>query len=330
MAMAQHFLLSSAARSLTLGQVARMRDEEAELVFSRLRWADNHGKPYCPKCGCATVWQSRRKGCLRYQCKACRKDFSLTSGTLFASRKMPLRSYLMAIAIFMNEVKGKSMLAMSRDLGTSYKTSFVLAHKLREAMASEVRQTAIGGDGKRAEVDGGYFGGYVKPANRRENRRDRRLRQNQSGKRKVVVVIRERGGKTLPGVFRSEAEALNFIRAKIAPQTTLYADEAASWNELHARFELHRINHQEAYSLGGEFDINTNQAESFFSRMRRGELGHHHHIAGPYLIRFAQEAAWREDYRRVANGQQVDRIVALSMKHKPSVDFAGYWQRHIQ
>jgi transposase-like protein len=327
--MTQHFLLSSAAKSLTLGQVARMSDEEGERVFIRLRWQDGDGKPYCPKCGCVTVYEGRRRGSLLWQCKACGKNFSLTSGTLFASRKMPLRSYLMAIAIFINEVKGKSMLAMSRDLGVSYKTSFVLAHKLREAMASEVRQSAIGGEGKRAEVDGGYFGGYVKPANRRENRRDRRLRQHQTGKRKVVVVIRERGGKTLPGVFRSEAEALSFIRARIAPKTTLYADEAASWNDLHARFELHRINHQDAYSLGGEFDINTNQAESFFSRMRRGEFGHHHHIAGPYLIRFAQEAAWREDYKRVPNGSQVDRIVALSMKHKPSVDFSGYWQRHI-
>src|SRR4051812_39329885 len=242
--MAQHFLLSAAARTLTLASVARMSDEAAERVFIRLRWADNSGEPYCPKCGCTTVYGSRRKGCLRWQCKACHKDFSLTSGTLFASRKMPLRAYLMAIAIFVNEVKGKSMLAMSRDLGTSYKTSFVLAHKLREAMASEVRQTTIGGEGKRAEVDGGYFGGYVKPANHKENRRDRRLAHNRSGKRRVVVVIRERGGKTLPGVFHSEAVALDFIRTKIAPKTTLYADEAASWDDLHAKYELHRINHQ--------------------------------------------------------------------------------------
>jgi transposase-like protein len=325
--MPQHFLLSSAAKSLTLGQVARMSDEEAERVFIRLRWQDNAGQAYCPKCGATTVWQSRRKGCLRWQCKACNKDFSLTSGTLFASRKMPLRAYLMAIAIFVNECKGKSMLAMSRDLGCSYKASFVLAHKLREAMASEVRQSAIGGEGKRAEVDGGYFGGYVKPANRREDRRDRRLRANQTGKRKAVVVIRERGGKTVPGVFRSEAEALTFIRTRIAPKTTLYADEAAAWNDLHARFELHRVNHQEAYSLGGPDEINTNQAESFFSRLRRAEIGHHHHVAGPYLIRFAQEAAWREDHRRDRNGDQVDRIVTLSMHHKPSIDFAGYWQR---
>lgn len=353
--MPQHFLLSSAAKSLTLGQVARMSDEEAERVFIRLRWADNHGDAYCPKCGATAVWQSRRKGCLRWQCKACNKDFSLTSGTLFASRKLPLRGYLMAIAIFCNEVKGKSMLALSRDVGTSYKAAFVLAHKLREAMASEVRQSAIGGEGKRAEVDGGYFGGYVKPANRREDRKDRRLRVNRSGKRQVVVVIRERGGNTLPGVFRSEAEALTFIRTRIAPKTTLYADEAAAWNDLHARFELHRIDHSKAYSLphvaqpGHTKDnptephldrldeaeayqdatINTNAAESFFSRLRRGEIGHHHHLSGPYLVRFAQEAAWREDHRRDRNGDQVDRIVALSMKHKPSVDFAGYWQRHV-
>ena len=65
------------------------------------------------------------------------------------------------------------MLAMSRDLGLSYKAAFVLCHKLREAMAAEMRGRMVGGEGKIAEVDGAYFGGYVKPANLRENRRDR-------------------------------------------------------------------------------------------------------------------------------------------------------------
>src|SRR5260370_15622128 len=170
MGMPQHFLLSSAAKSLTLGQVARMSDEEAERIFMRLRWQDNGGEAYCPKCGCTTVYQGRRRGMLLWQCKACGKNFSLTSGTLFASRKLPLRGYLMAIAIFVNEVKGKSMLALSRDLGTSYKSAFVLAHKLREALGSEGRQSAIGGEGKKAEIDGGYFGGDLKPAHRPDER----------------------------------------------------------------------------------------------------------------------------------------------------------------
>jgi transposase-like protein len=192
--MQQHFLLTAAARTLTLASVARMSDEEAVRVFVRLWWPDNRGDAYCPHCRCLTVYACRRRnGAPRWRCKACRMDFSVTSGTLFAFHKTPLRSHLMAIAIFANEVKGKSMLALSRDLGTQYKTAFVLAHKIREAMSTEIRKSAIGGEGKRAEVDGGDFGGYVKPANRRENRRDRRLRQHQSGKRKVVVVIRERG-----------------------------------------------------------------------------------------------------------------------------------------
>src|SRR5467141_2544508 len=144
----QHFLLTSAARTLSLASVARMSDEEAERVFVRLRWADNDGNAYCPHCGCTIVYVCRRpNGAARWRCKACRKDFSVTSGTLFAFHKMPLKAYLLAIAVFCNEVKGKSMLALSRDLGVQYKTSYVLAHKMREAMASEVRTQVVGGAG---------------------------------------------------------------------------------------------------------------------------------------------------------------------------------------
>src|SRR6516165_8695969 len=221
--MPQHFLLTAAAKTLTLASVARMSDEAVETVFRKIRWVSNGGDPFCPKCGCAIVYDCRRaNGLARWRCKACRHSFSITSGTLFHSRKMPLRGYLMAIAIFCNEVKGKSM-----------------------------------------EIDGGYFGGYVKPANRRENRRDRRLRQYRSGKRRVVVVIRERNGRSLPGIFHSEVEALTFIRRQVPWGTELYADEASAWNVLHARYTLHRVNHEEAYSLGGEHEINTNAAESF-------------------------------------------------------------------
>jgi hypothetical protein len=67
-------------------------------------------------------------------------------------------------------------------------------------MAEEMRGRVVGGQGKTAEIDGGYFGGYVKPANRVENRVDRRLARNQTGKRHVVVV-RERSGNSVPAVF---------------------------------------------------------------------------------------------------------------------------------
>jgi transposase-like protein len=324
--MSQHFLLSAKARTLSLSAVLRMTDEEAELAFIRIRWHANGGKPICPRCGCETVYNCRKaNGAPRWRCKACRKDFSVTSGTLFAFHKMPLRTYLAAIVIFCNEVKGKSALALSRDLDVQYKTAFVLAHKLREAMASEMKGRMVGGAGRVVETDGAYFGGYVKPANMRENRRDRRLAGNQSGKRRVVVVVREREGRTLPAVFRSESEALAFIANRVAKGTTLMADEATSWNGLQARYAMERIDHGQAYSLPG--GVYTNGAEEFFSRMRRAEIGHHHHIAGAYLIRYAQESAWREDHRRVTNGHQTQAVMGLAMAAPVSVDWCGYWQR---
>jgi len=103
--------------------------------------------------------------------------------------------------------------------------------------------------------------------------------------------VRERGGNTTPAVFASEASALSFIRSRIAKGTVVHADEARDWGALNAHFEMKRINHLEAYSADGAC---TNWAELFFSRMRRAEIGHHHHVAGAYLLRYAQGAAWRE------------------------------------
>ena len=127
---------------------------------------------------------------------------------------------------------------MSRDLGVQYKTAFVLAHNLREAMASALRGLTIGGEGKVAEIDGAYFGGHVRPENLAADRVDRRLAEHQSGKRKVVVVMRERDGRTLPQVFASEDAAVSFIRARIAKGTVVHADESPAWNSLHAKFSM--------------------------------------------------------------------------------------------
>jgi transposase-like protein len=130
----------------------------------------------CLGCGCMTCYACPRPtGQQGWGCKACRSDFSITSGTLFAWHKLPLRTYLLAIAAFCNEVRGKSMLALSRELDVQYKTAFVLAHKLREAMASNMKALRIGGEGLVTEIDGAYFDGHVRPENRAADRLDRRL-----------------------------------------------------------------------------------------------------------------------------------------------------------
>lgn len=155
------------------------------------------------------------------------------------------------------QVQGVSALQVSRDMGAQYRTAFVLAHKLRGAMDREnCLGLQLSGE---VEIDGAYFAGHVKPENKKEDRKDRRLAENQSGKRRCVVVMRERKGRALPFVVKHEGDATDMIHDIVERGATVYADEAPSWDILHAHYETKRINHSFAFS---DEDACTNQARA--------------------------------------------------------------------
>jgi hypothetical protein len=132
---------------------------------------------------------------------------------------------------------------------------------------------------------------------------------------RAILIAREKGGKTLPFVFKTEPEALETLDQRIEVGSIVRADEATHWDALHSRYLTKPINHQEAYFDG---EACTNAAESFFSRLRRSEIGIHHHIAGPYLNAHASETAWREDNRRRSNGEQYLIAVNAALAHPVS------------
>ena len=117
--MTQHFLKTPAAKSLKLATVLRMTDDQARAVFQKIRWAETDGEPVCPVCGCVESYYLATQR--RWKCKGCAKQYSLTSGTIFHSRKLEVRNILAAIAIFTNGAKGYSALQLSRDMGHDYK-----------------------------------------------------------------------------------------------------------------------------------------------------------------------------------------------------------------
>ncbi len=296
-----------------------MGDDEAYQIFRKMRWPDTDGKAVCPKCGCAETYDIKTRR--RFKCMACHHQFSVTSGTMFASRKLSLTTLLAAIVMFVHGAKGKAALHVSRDLDVQYKTAFVLTHKLREAMAVEFQGRKLSGT---VEVDGAYFGGYVKPANEKKDRKDRRLLENRTGKRQSVIIMRERRGRSLAFVAASEAAGAPVVLANVEHDTMLIADESNAWERFHARHETLRVNHSQRYNDRG---VTTNQAESYFSRLRRAEIGVHHHIAGPYLAAYATEMSWREDNRRVSNGTQTVMVTEAALACRPSCQWVGYWQR---
>ena len=107
-----------------------MKEDDAYRWFVRARWHDNGGKPYCPACGNLDILAIRRR---RYRCtaKECRREFSATSGTILANRKLKFRTLVLAIALAVHSVKGRAAAQLKRELGVDYKTAFVLLHKLR-------------------------------------------------------------------------------------------------------------------------------------------------------------------------------------------------------
>lgn len=328
-----HFLLSAAARTLSLREAFALSDEQAFALFGEVRWGRD-ADPVCPSCGVAEQhWflASRRQ----WRCRACGHTFSVTSGTLFAAHKLPLQVYLAAIAIYTNAVKGLSALQLARDLDVQYKTAFVLMHKLRASLLVHRDETPLAGA---VQMDGCYTGGSLKPANRAEERVDRRLAEHRNPDRRCILVMRETfpgddlaqriGGKrTLAFVVPNENQTdVGALAARfIAPGTTISADESDAYDLLHGRYPMRRVNHSQEYRAGDGTTIN--QGESYFSRFRRMEIGQHHHFGPTYLSHYAHEVAYREDTRREPNGTIFRDILSKCAHTRPQWPWCGYWQQ---
>jgi len=328
--MAQHFLLSTNARTFSIVKIAKMTERQAETYFRKIRWADTNGKPVCPNCGCLDHYNlSTRKV---WKCKACSKQFSVTSGTLFAGHKLPLKTYLLAIAFFTNEVKGMSALKLSRELDIQYKTAFVLLHKMRETLLETRDETPLDGV---CEIDGAYVNGYVRPANNIEDRVDRRRIENQNPNKRCIVVVRQRANgdteyigsvRTLTYVLHNENPAGigQIANNAIVRGAEVHADEANAYDDLHAVYDMQRVNHSVEYM--SEEGACSNQAESYFARFRRMQQGQIHRMGNLYLSNYANEIAYREDTRRLSNGEIFRDISEKCMKTIQSNEWTGYWQ----
>jgi len=328
--MAQHFLLSSAARSLSLMKLYSMSDNEAFELFKNVRWSNTNGKAVCPQCG--TVGGYFIKSRKQFRCKdlQCNHTFSVTSGTIFASNKKPLKVYLIAIALFVNNVKGISALQLSRELDVQYKTAWVLAHKIRESLMIQRDESKLSGI---CEIDGVYVGNYVRPKNFLNTRVDRRKLYKPN--KRTIISIRQRApiGSDLKGAVRTltfitKGESFDQINKGVynyvKTGSELHSDEHVGYDDFIAHYDLRRVNHSKEYcSVYGD---NNNQCESYNARFRRLIRGQCHRLSVLYLSNYANEVAYREDTRRIDNYSIFEDILTKCLSSPVSNEFCGYWQ----
>ena len=102
-------------------------------TVAALRWPNG---PVCPHCGESERKAYRLKNQKRrlYKCAACRKQFTVTVGTIFESSHVPLNKWLLAFYLLCSSKKGMSAHQLHRMLGVQYKTAWFMAHRIREAM----------------------------------------------------------------------------------------------------------------------------------------------------------------------------------------------------
>jgi transposase-like protein len=306
-----------------------MSDDDAFNLFRKLRWGEGE-ETTCPCC--ATIdkhyfLKTRRQ----WRCKSCTHTFSVTSGTIFAFHKLPLRTYLKAIAIFSNASKGVSMLQICRDLDVQYKTAFVLVHKIRESLMEHRDVRPLEGE---IHMDGAYVNGHIRPRNKKENRIDRRLAKHQNPNKRCVFVMCQRSNddshpgsnRVITFVLKSEnqTDVSNLVAGYVSKGSTICADESNAYDPLHAKFHTRRVNHSKEYRA--DDGTTNNMAESFFARFRRMQYGQAHKFGNLYLNNYANEAAYREEHKRQSNGAIFRDIATKCARTKTSRDWCGYWQ----
>src|SRR6266403_3481405 len=263
--------------------------------IEKMRWPN--GEMCCVHCGeigrISTITRSegKNKRSRIYQCLACGKQFSATSGTIFNDTHLPLTKWFMAIALICEAKKGLSALQMQRHLGVNYRTAWHLCHRIREAMqeggllTGEV--TLLTGV---VETDETYVGGKVKRKGRPYVKKE---------KKDVVVGMIERGGKVrfIP-VKDNKMEIIEpVIRKHISPDAMLQTDESAIYTIVGKRHfsGRHRmINHTRSYGIG---DNHTNTIENAFSLLKRGIYGSFHHVSKKHLGRYYEAFSFRFNRR---------------------------------
>ena len=252
--------------------------------------------PVCPHCGCAgriTVvgGKTARMGLKR--CLDCKKQFTVTVGTVFERSHVKLNLWLQAAHLLCSSKKGMSSHQIHRILGVTYKTAWFMTMRLREAMR-EGQFPMLGGDRRAVEADETYVGGKEK--NRHANKRQNAGR-GAVGKEAVLSLV-ERGGKVRSThVADVKASTLRpILEAQIHTDTMLMTDEAAMYRSIGKHFRHHfAVEHGIGeYVRGG---IHTNTIEGYFSVFKRGIMGTYHHISQQHLKRYLAEFDFRYNER---------------------------------
>jgi len=294
--------------NLTLDEIQKRfsTDEAARAYLEEIRWPHGIICPHCRNGNQEKFWEikankgkSIRAG-LR-QCVECKKQFTVTVGTIFEDSHIPLRKWLVAWYLLCSSKKGISSLQIQRMLGLgSYRTALFMMHRIRYALKhpsfAEKLPTSYS---KVVEVDETYIGGKCKP------------RSVMWKNKTPVVALVERGGTVRSQVMdRVTARNLRkFVDENVKKFTYVNTDDHMGYRALDRHYDHGIIKHSAKEYVRG--DVHTNTVEGFFSLLKRGVVGTFHQVSKKHLPLYLAEFDHRYNTRKTTDGERT--VAALQM-----------------
>ena len=279
--------------------LAHLKDESVcRQYMEQMRW---NGNPICPHCGHGQPYRLKDGKTFRCRAKTCKRDFSVTVGTVFENSKVLLSTWIAATWLLSAHKKGISSLQLSRDLGITQKTAWFVLHRLRLIMGDPEPEKLD----NIVEVDETYVGGTFANMSR-----GRRKKWQQSGKDNKVPVmgLLERGGKARLTVIGGKTFK-EVVREHVDKSAVLVTDTHLSYSGLNQEYAAHEaVNHSiQEYKRDIFY---TNSIEGFFSLFKRTILGTYHQVSPKHLERYCKESSYRFNFRKITDKERFKYLMS--------------------
>jgi len=280
-------------------------EEACRQYLTELRWPDGF---ICPCCQAKRGWLDRRQ---RWTCQECRRQSTVTAGTIFERTHLPLQVWFRAVWLITSQKSGASALGLQRVLGLgSYETAWSCLHKLRRAMVRPGRDRLKG----TVEVDEAFIGGVTPGADGRDG----------VGKTMIVIAAEEDragiGRIRLGRVTDGSASSLHgFIQQAIAPASTVHTDGWAPYQGINKLGYAHEVTRLKGKGKEAAVEL-LPRVHRIAALLKRWLLGTHQGAVRPeHLDYYLDEFTFRFNRRRSASrGKLFLRLLEQAVRIGPT------------